>query len=122
SRSRMVAVKSRKIPTDARGMRRFQRPSSTHRLIPQFQEPTMIDVQGIDQLAQRLAALVPPGLNAAREDLQANFRDVLAHGLRRFDLVTREEFDAQRAVLSRTRELVAQLEARVAELEAQRAK
>ncbi len=82
----------------------------------------MIDVQGIDQLAQRLAALVPPGLNAAREDLQANFRDVLAHGLRRFDLVTREEFDAQRAVLSRTRELVAQLEARVAELEAQHAK
>ncbi|HJU25832.1 MAG TPA: accessory factor UbiK family protein [Rhodanobacteraceae bacterium] len=61
-------------------------------------------------------------MNAAREDLQANFRDVLAHGLRRVDLVTREEFDAQRAVLSRTRELVAQLEARVAELEAQRTK
>lgn len=82
----------------------------------------MIDVQGIDQLAQRLAALVPPNLNQAREDLQANFRDVLAHGLRRFDLVTREEFDAQRAVLARTRELVVQLEARLAELEAQRDK
>ena len=81
----------------------------------------MIDVQGIDQLAQRLAALVPPGLSAARADLQANFRDVLAHGLRRFDLVTREEFDAQRAVLARTRELVVRMEARIAELEAQRA-
>lgn len=80
----------------------------------------MIDVQGIDRLAQRLAALVPPGLSQAREDLQANFRDVLAHGLRRFDLVTREEFDAQRVVLSRTRELVVQLEARIAELEAAR--
>lgn len=78
----------------------------------------MIDVQGIDQLAQRLAALVPPGLNQARHDLQANFRDVLAQGLRRFDLVTREEFDAQRAVLARTRELIVQMEARVAELEA----
>ena len=81
----------------------------------------MIDVQGIDQLAQRLAALVPPGLNRAREDLQANFRDVLSASLRRLDLVTREEFDAQRAVLARTRELVAALEARVAELEAERA-
>lgn len=80
----------------------------------------MIDVQGIDQLAQRLAALVPPNLAQAREDLQSNFRDVLAHGLRRFDLVTREEFDAQRAVLARTRELVVQLEARLAELEAAR--
>ena len=82
----------------------------------------MIDVQGIDQLAQRLAALVPPGLSAAREDLQANFRDVLSVGLRRFDLVTREEFDAQRAVLARTRELVVQLEARVAEMEVRRDK
>ena len=82
----------------------------------------MIDVEGIDQLAERLASLVPPGLNAAREGLQANFRYVLANGLRRLDLVTREEFDAQRAVLARTRELVAHLEARVAELETQRTK
>jgi hypothetical protein len=81
----------------------------------------MIDMQGIDQLAQRLAALVPPGLDQAREDLQANFRDVLSASLRRLDLVTREEFDAQRAVLARTRELVGALEARVAELEAERA-
>ncbi len=82
----------------------------------------MIDVHVIDQLAHRLATLVPPWLAQAREDMEANFRDVLAHGLRRLDLVTREEFDAQRAVLSRTRELVAQLEARVAELEAAQAK
>ncbi|HET7556749.1 MAG TPA: accessory factor UbiK family protein [Rhodanobacteraceae bacterium] len=81
----------------------------------------MIDVQGIDQLAQRLASLVPPGLDRARADLQANFREVLSAGLRRMDLVTREEFDAQRAVLARTRELVGALEARVAELEAERA-
>ncbi|HET6914280.1 MAG TPA: accessory factor UbiK family protein [Rhodanobacteraceae bacterium] len=80
----------------------------------------MIDVQGIDQLAQRLASLVPPGLDRARADLQANFREVLSAGLRRMDLVTREEFDAQRAVLARTRELVGALETRVAELEAER--
>jgi BMFP domain-containing protein YqiC len=49
--------------------------------------------------------------------MEANFRDVLAHGLRRLDLVTREEFDAQRAVLEWAREQVTQLEKRVTELE-----
>ncbi|MGH8111284.1 MAG: accessory factor UbiK family protein [Rhodanobacteraceae bacterium] len=67
-----------------------------------------------------MATLVPPGLAQAREDMEANFRDVLAHGLRRLDLVTREEFDAQRAVLDRAREQVAELEKRVAELETAR--
>jgi BMFP domain-containing protein YqiC len=52
--------------------------------------------------------------------MEANFRDVLAHGLRRLDLVTREEFDAQRAVLDRVRGQVAQLEILVSELEAAR--
>jgi BMFP domain-containing protein YqiC len=80
----------------------------------------MIDVHSIDQLAHRLATLVPPGLAQAREDMEANFRDVLAHGLRRLDLVTREEFDAQRAVLDRVRGQVAQLEIPVSHLEAAR--
>jgi BMFP domain-containing protein YqiC len=77
----------------------------------------MIGVESIDQLAQRLAGLVPPGLAQAREDLEANFRDVLTHGLRRLDLVTREEFDVQRMVLARTRDRLEQLEKRLAELE-----
>ncbi len=77
----------------------------------------MIGVESIDQLAQRLAKLVPPGVAQAREDLEANFRDVLTHGLRRLDLVTREEFDVQRMVLERTRERLMQLEKRLAELE-----
>src|SRR5699024_3862471 len=69
-----------------------------------FRGAAMIRVESIDQLAQRLAGMVPPGMAQAREDLEANFRDVLAHGLRRLDLVTREEFDVQRMVLARTRE------------------
>ena len=79
----------------------------------------MFDAQGIDQLAQRLAALVPPGLAQARADLEANFRDVLSEGLRRLDLVTREEFDVQRLLLLRTRALLEQMEQRVTALELQ---
>ncbi|QWT19277.1 accessory factor UbiK family protein [Bacillus sp. NP157] len=75
-------------------------------------------MQGIDQLAERLASLVPPGLAQAREDMHANFKDILAQGLRRLDLVTREEFDVQSQVLARTRERLESLEKRVASLEA----
>jgi len=77
----------------------------------------MISASAIEDVARRLADLVPPDARAARDDLVANFREVLRGGLRRLDLVTREEFDAQRRVLLRTREMVEALEARVAELE-----
>ena len=78
----------------------------------------MINVNAIDELARRLAELVPPGAREAHEELRANFRDALRAGLRKMELVTREEFDVQRCVLLRTREMVESLEHRVAELEA----
>jgi BMFP domain-containing protein YqiC len=76
----------------------------------------MINIQAIDELARRLADLVPPGAREAGDDIASNFRDALRAGLRRLDLVTREEFDVQRCVLLRTREKVEALEARVSEL------
>lgn len=78
----------------------------------------MMDKQEIDQIALRLVSLVPPGLAQAQKDLRANFQDVLVQGLRRLDLVTREEFDVQSQVLARTRAKVDELERHVAELEA----
>ena len=71
----------------------------------------------IDELAQRLAALVPPGLKQAREDMTATFRSALQSGLRELELVTREEFDVQRCVLLRTREKVEELEQQILALE-----
>ena len=77
----------------------------------------MMDRQDIDKIALRLVSLVPPGLAQVQQDLQANFRDALVQGLRRLDLVTREEFDVQSQVLARTRAKVDALERAVAELE-----
>ena len=77
----------------------------------------MINVHAIDELAQRLASLVPPDLRAAREDLTSTFRSALQAGLRDLDLVSREEFDVQRCVLLRTREKIEELEQQVANLE-----
>jgi BMFP domain-containing protein YqiC len=79
----------------------------------------MIDLNHLDDLARRLSALVPPGLREGRDELQQNFKAVLQTGLARLDLVTREEFDVQRAVLLRTREKLEELQRTVAELEAQ---
>ena len=78
----------------------------------------MIDLNPIDDLARRLSNLVPPGLREGREELQQNFRSVLQSGLAKLDLVTREEFEVQRAVLLRTREKLEALERTVAALEA----
>ena len=77
----------------------------------------MIDARTLDELARRVSDLIPAGVGSAGADIADNVRDALRAGLRKLDLVTREEFDVQRAVLLRTRELVESLEARVAELE-----
>ncbi|MBP1474778.1 accessory factor UbiK family protein [Frateuria sp. MAH-13] len=78
----------------------------------------MMDRQEIDRIALRLVSLVPPGLAQAQQDLRTNFHDVLMQGLRRLELVTREEFEAQSQLLARTRAKVDELEKRIAELEA----
>ncbi|MDY0021172.1 ubiquinone biosynthesis accessory factor UbiK [Arenimonas caeni] len=78
----------------------------------------MIDLAKVDELARKLTELVPPGLKEARADLEQNFKATLQAGLNRLELVTREEFDVQRAVLLRTREKLEALEKRLAELEA----
>ena len=77
---------------------------------------SMIDLAQLDDLARRLSNLVPPGLREGREELQQNFKSVLQAGLGKLDLVTREEFDVQRAVLARTRDKLEALERELAEL------
>lgn len=77
----------------------------------------MLNPKTLDELAARVAALTA-GTPAA--DLEKNVRALLSGLFARLDLVSREEFDVQRDVLARTREKLAQLETRVAELEARR--
>ena len=71
----------------------------------------------LDELARQLADAVPQGLKTMGEDLEHNFKSLLRSGMEKMDLVTREQFDLQVAVLARTREKLEALEARLAELE-----
>jgi BMFP domain-containing protein YqiC len=71
----------------------------------------------IENLARKLAESVPDGVRSIASDLETNFRGVLRSGLSKLDLVTREEFEVQEAVLARTREKLERLETQLEELE-----
>jgi len=78
----------------------------------------MIDLKSIDELARRVSEMIPPGVRDAGDELQANIKATLQAGLAKLDLVTREEFEVQRAVLLRTREKLDALERTLEVLEA----
>lgn len=77
----------------------------------------MMESFRIDEIARRLFESVPPALRTVQRDLETNFRAVLRSSLGKLDLVTRDEFDTQTRVLERTRERLAELEARLETLE-----
>lgn len=70
------------------------------------------------ELIERVLAAIRTAIPAdAVHDVEKNARASLDALLSRMDLVTREEFEVQQAVLARTRALLEQLEAQVAALE-----
>jgi len=79
----------------------------------------MFDTKSIDDIANRLANAIPPGFSHLKEDMEKNFHAILQSALARFDLVTREEFEVQKAVLAKTRSKLEDLEQRLAEIERQ---
>lgn len=70
-----------------------------------------------DDLSAKLSELLK---NSPAKDIEKNIRALLMQGFTKLDLVTREEFDIQAEVLARARQQLTALEARIAELEAQR--
>lgn len=78
----------------------------------------MIDPRFLDELTQKLAGAVPAGLQDFQKDLEKNFRAILTATFAKLDLVTREEFEIQQAVLARTRARLEALERHVSGLEA----
>jgi BMFP domain-containing protein YqiC len=71
----------------------------------------------LDDLARRLADSVPESVRNLGRDLEGNFKAVLQAQLAKLDLVTRQDFDVQSAILERTRAKLSELEARLSELE-----
>jgi ubiquinone biosynthesis accessory factor UbiK len=84
-----------------------------------FQEVSMsfLNSSGLDELARRLAESVPESVRAFGRDLEGNFKAVLQAQLSKLDLVSRQEFDVQAAILERTQAKLTAMEARLKEIE-----
>ena len=72
-----------------------------------------------EEIAKMISGLIPDDLRQGKEDLERNIKAALNSALTRMNLVTREEFDIQSELLSRTRALVDELEKKVQDLEHQ---
>jgi len=75
----------------------------------------MIDLRTIDDLTRKLGDALPPGVIQAKDELENQFRTVLTCAFERMNLVGREEYDAQCAVLEETRARLEALENRLDE-------
>ena len=77
----------------------------------------MIDLRKIDELTRKLGESLPPGFSQAKEEAEVQFQTVLTSAFERMNLVTREEYDTQCAVLARTREKLEALEKQLDQLQ-----
>ena len=76
----------------------------------------MFDPKQFDEVASKLFASLPTSLQNFEKEIQQKFKEVLQATFTRMDLITREEFDVQCKVLSRTREKLELLQTQVNEL------
>ena len=77
----------------------------------------MLDPKLFDDISRRVSEGMPRGFQSLQDDFERNLRAALEAALRRMNLVSREEFEIQQAVLQRTREKLEALQKRVDELE-----
>jgi len=73
--------------------------------------------QLLKSLAAQLSEALPTHVHAIKKDFEKNCHHMLTKAFAKFDLVTREEFDTQTKVLSRTRKKLEELEKHLKALE-----
>ena len=84
-----------------------------------IQLETVIKQNKSGDFVQEIFKLLPEDLRKHKDGLKKNIQAAVNGGLVKMELVTREEFDIQSELLSRTRALVDELEDKVSELESQ---
>jgi hypothetical protein len=80
--------------------------------------PNKKDIEtSIHQAIQQAVKLVPDDMTRFQEDIEKNLKSALQAAFSKMDLVSREEFDIQAELLSRTRALLEELEKKISDLE-----
>jgi BMFP domain-containing protein YqiC len=77
----------------------------------------MIDPNVLDQLTKSISDKLPDSFKLLQSDIEKNIKASLQAVFREMDLVTRDEFDIQAALLARTVEKLHTLERQLSELE-----
>lgn len=77
----------------------------------------MIEPQKIDELVKKLSGLMPASVGQFQDEIEKNLKAGVQGVLQKMDLVTREEYAVQTALLARTREKLEQLDAKLKILE-----
>ena len=77
----------------------------------------MIDPKHINEFVEKILNELPEGLKELPTEMQAHLRAGLLAAFSKMELVTREEFDTQAAVLRKTRMKLEMLEKKISELE-----
>ena len=80
-------------------------------------EKMKIDPKALDDFVQKITAVIPEDLKSAKQSVEKNARVAAESIFQRLDLVTREEFDVQAAMLAKSQQRVKDLEQRIMELE-----
>ena len=76
----------------------------------------------IETVISDITKILPEDMNVLKDDLEKNIRATLNATFSKMELVTREEFDIQASLLSRTREKLETLQEKLSELEKQHKK
>lgn len=75
------------------------------------------DTKILDEVVSKISAVIPDDIKSAKNSFEKNTRATLEGVFQHLDLVTREEFDVQTKLLSKSQQRVKELEQRVQELE-----
>jgi len=76
-----------------------------------------MNTQFFDDLANKISKTLPPVPGGMKNELEQSIRNILHNAFDKLDLVTREDFEVQSAVLQKTRIKLEKLEKKLNELE-----
>ena len=77
----------------------------------------MISINEFNELSRKLSDAIPDSVKAMKSDIDSNLKAALESALQQMNLVSREEFDVQTALLERTQKKLEELEKQLEELE-----
>ena len=75
------------------------------------------DPKNVDEFASKIKGIMPESLKSSKEEMQKTLKSGAEGVLQKLDLVSREEYDIQVALLKKCQEKINVLEAKIADLE-----